>query len=130
MSYEFCLNEPAMIFRLSIRNVATRAVRLSAYTHLKATLRTCQTYARIDSASTTVGNDSSTLMIRYPEREAGMSCLMVGNAGRKPASWTTDASELAIVDSGASRWLDSGTKLGRRLFPNGATGERGSGLHL
>ena len=40
----------------------------------------------------------------------------------KPASWTTDATELAIADSGASRWIDQRVTLGRRLFPNGTRG--------
>jgi hypothetical protein len=123
MSYEFCLNEPGMVFRFVIRNGRGRATRVSAYAHLKATLRTCQTYARLDSASTMTIKNGATLVARYPEREAGMSCLLVGNAGMKPASWTTDANELGIVDSGASRWVDSSLTLRHRLFPNGSPGD-------
>ncbi len=122
MSYEFCLNEPAMVYMLCIRNRTSRAVRLEAYTHLKATLRTCQTYARLDSASTAVSAAGTTLMAQFPEPQAGMTCLFVGNAGAVPASWTTDAGELGIADSGASRWVDSGLVLGRRIFTNGARG--------
>ncbi len=122
MSYEFCLGEPAMIFTLCIRNNLERVVRMQAYTHLKGTLRTCQKYARLDSASTTARRGGSTLFAFYPHKEAGMACLLVGNAGAKPAYWTTDATELGIADSGASRWLEPGILPGSRLFASDTRG--------
>jgi hypothetical protein len=122
MTYEFCFTQPAMVFSLSIRNTTGRAVRLQVYTHTKATLRTCQTYARIDSAATSINASGTTVMANFPERETGMTSMLVGNAGAKPASWTTDAAELGVVDSGASHWVDSGGALGGRLFQNGKRG--------
>ena len=37
MSYEFCLNEPAMVFVLKIKNSSAQPATISAYTHLRFT---------------------------------------------------------------------------------------------
>ncbi len=52
LSYEFCMNQPAMVVSLRIKNISGRKIPLEVYTHLLLSLRTCQTYARKDSAWT------------------------------------------------------------------------------
>ena len=52
LSYEFCMNQPAMVVSLRIKNISGRKIPVEVYAHLLLSLRTCQTYARKDSAWT------------------------------------------------------------------------------
>lgn len=47
LTYEFCLNEPAMVVTFTVKNLTKTRQRVEVYTHLLLALRTCQTYARI-----------------------------------------------------------------------------------
>lgn len=117
MSYDFCLDEPAMVFALRIRNTTTQAQTLSVYTHLKLVLRTCQTFARKDSASTAFDVANNAVLAHFDDLDTQQATCFVQNVGAIPAQWTTSAGELAIADSGYSNWLTSSTRLRATVFP-------------
>ena len=116
MTYEFCLREPALVFTLRIRNVSGQSVKTEVYTHLKTTLRTCQTYARMDSASTEFDSSGQSLEAHFEEPATGRATVFVQNVGAWPVGWTSDARELGIADSGVSLWINPRRSLVRGLF--------------
>jgi len=116
VAYEFCLNDPAMVFTLSLKNISPKPVDVEVYTHLALTLRTCQTYARKDSAWTSVDGQGHAIVARYDDRETGHASVFVENAGVQPALWTSSASELSVTDSGTSRWVGSLMNLQKTAF--------------
>ena len=123
IAYEFCFNEPAMVVSITIRNSGLRPTSVDLYTHLKTSLRTCQTYARFDSAWTESDGSHSALTFHFEQPQADHAVIVVQNVGQSPSSWTTSASELAVTDSGTSRWLETSASFLRHLFPRGTPGD-------
>jgi hypothetical protein len=117
VSFEFCLNEPALVFTLCLKNLSGQPAKMEVYTHLKTTLRTCQTYARMDSASTEFDSSGQSLEAHFREPATGNATVFVSNVGARPVSWTSDARELGIADRGASQWINSRGSLARGSFP-------------
>lgn len=136
MSYEFCLNEPAMVFSLKIKNASAKPATISAYTHLRLVLRTCQTFARKDSALTEFPTGRSTtrlveviddasnnaLLAYFDDLDTQQATCFVQNVGAVPAQWTTSSDELAVSDSGSSTWISSPAKLQGKTFSSGRKG--------
>ena len=118
LGYEFCMNEPALVFTVKIRNITSGHLRLELYSHLKTTLRTCQTYARMDSASTLYDEPHQAIVAMFDQPQTGSAAVVVQNTGISPDGWTASASELAIADSGWSRWIDSQSLLLRAVMPS------------
>jgi len=107
LTYEFCLNEPAMVMTLTLRNRSPSAVPVEVYTHLKLALRTCQTYARKDSAWASFDTTSGTVSAAFDDADAGRAEVFVENAGERPEDGSASARDLAISDTGTSNWLSS-----------------------
>jgi len=110
VSYEFCLNEPAAVASIVVRNVSGQPVAIELYTHLLMSLRTCQTYRRRDTSEIAFNSDTQTLSARFNYVDTDSAALFVQNVGERPAGWTSDAELLGATDSGSSRWpmnLDS-----------------------
>jgi hypothetical protein len=117
MTYAFCLNEPAMVWTLKMHNVGQQQLSIQVYTHVKTSLRTCQTYARIDSAATRYDSATQTIIADFDELGADSASVFVENAGLPPASWTSDANSPTVHDDGTSDWLtDSSDVLNRKAF--------------
>ena len=70
ITYEFCLNQPAMVQTLVIRNSSRRPSSVEVYTHLRTMLRTCQTYARKDSAWTEYDAARLAIITNYDDADA------------------------------------------------------------
>ncbi len=122
MSYEFCLNEPAMVFSLKIKNTSAKPATISAYTHLRLVLRTCQTFARKDSVSTEFDVSNNAAIAYFDDSETGHATCFVQNVGTMPAQWTTSSNELAVSDSGSSNWITSPAKLQAKTFSSAKKG--------
>ena len=99
MTYQFCAREPAMVFRLRLANPGPGPVTVEAYTHLRLSLRSCQTYARFDSARTEYDIENGAVIARFDNPELSKPACFVQNAGARPASWTTNTTELGVVKS-------------------------------
>lgn len=122
MSYEFCFNEPAMVFTLKIKNISITPDTVSLYTHLKLALRTCQTYARKDSAYTEYDESTKTAFAYFDVPETQYATCFVQNVGAIPLQWTTSSDELFASDTGSSDWLVSSANLQQRTFPSPSKG--------
>ena len=117
LSYEFCMNQPAMVVSLKIKNITGRKMPLEVYTHLLLSLRTCQTYARKDSAWTEYDSATKTIMAHFDDPQTKQTSVFVENAGLHPTSWSSSAAELAATDSGTSGWIgDSTSQLKKELI--------------
>ena len=123
MTYGFFKNEPGLVFRVAVRNTSNRAIKAEVYTHLKTTLRTCQTYTRVDSART--GYDDSLRALRVDFDEPGLqrAGILVQNVGYQAMGFTTDASALGIADTGRSSWIQAPPEFNGRLFSRGMKGD-------
>jgi len=107
LRYEFCLNEPAMVVTLTLTNLSTGSIPVEVYTHLKTALRTCQTYARKDSAWTSVDTSSGAVVAAFDDSDAFRPAVFFRNEGAHPVYSGASAAELAITDSGTSDWISS-----------------------
>ena len=106
---EFCMNQPAMVVSLRIKNVSGRKIPLEVYTHLLLSLRTCQTYARKDSAWTEYDKTEDAIVANFDDPQTKQTSVFVENTGAHSDSWSSSASELAATDSGTSRWISDST---------------------
>jgi len=111
MKYEFCLNEPAMVWTITLKNVSDQPIEAAVYTHLKLSLRTCQTYARKDDARMSVDRKLNMIEADFNDSDTDSASVFVQNVGAVPSGWETDAGELAVRDSGTSRWISNSAKL-------------------
>ena len=109
LSYEFCMNQPAMVVSLRIKNISGRKIPVEVYTHLLLSLRTCQTYARKDSAWTEYDKTANAIVAHFDDPQTKQASVFVENAGLHPDSWSSSAKELAATDSGTSRWISDST---------------------
>ena len=109
LSYEFCMNQPAMVVSLKIKNISGGNIPVEVYTHLLLSLRTCQTYARKDSAWTEYDKTADAIVAHFDDPQTKQASVFVENAGVHPGSWTSNARELAATDSGTSRWISDST---------------------
>lgn len=121
LSYEFCQNEPALVQTFVVTNTTGEPVSLEVYSHLKTILRTCQTYARKESASTGYDPRLSAIVANFDDSDAARASVFVENVGEPPSGWTSDAGELGVADSGGSAWMTT-PDLARRLLAPEAKG--------
>ena len=107
LKYEFCLNEPAMVVSLTLKNETNNPQQVSVYSHLLLSLRTCQTYARKDSAVMSYRSENQSISAQFSDFDTKNASVFVLNAGEKAAKIWTDANVLSVTDDGKSLWLDS-----------------------
>ena len=107
LKYEFCLNEPAMVVSLMVRNETKNVQQVTVYSHLLLALRTCQTYSRKDSATMSYHREGESVIAQFPDADTKKSSVFVLNAGEKAVKTWNDANELSVTDEGKSLWLDS-----------------------
>ena len=104
ISYQFCLNEPAAVASIVVKNISKQTLTIELYTHLLMSLRTCQTYARRDSSVTAFNTDTETLSASFSHVDTDSAAVFVQNVGQRPDEFMSDASVVGATDSGGSRW--------------------------
>ena len=105
LKYEFCLTEPAMAVTFSLKNESKRTQWVTVYSHLLLALRTCQTYARKDSAQMTYQSGNQAIIARFDDADTRTAAVFVMNVGKKATSVWYDANDLSATDEGESDWL-------------------------
>ena len=123
LTYEFLFQEPGMVVRLTARNRTSIPLALEIYTHVIATLRTCQSYARVDTAWTELEATGQALGFHFDTRAADSAVVFVGNAGDRPVDWTSSAASAGIAEDGSSSWIASDVPLDHRVMPRGKGGK-------
>jgi hypothetical protein len=99
ISYEFCLNEPAMVVTLRIRNDASDTIFANVCTYLRLSLRTCQTYGRKDSAWIHYNSALGAITADFDDGDLDRASLFVQNVGTGPWSFAY------MTDTVLSRWF-------------------------
>jgi hypothetical protein len=104
ISYEFCLNEPAAVVSIVVKNSSRDPLTMELYTQLLMSLRTCQTYTRRDSSLIMFDPDTQVLSARFNNVDTDSAAVFVQNVGERPNKWMSDANLVGATDSGGSRW--------------------------
>jgi hypothetical protein len=104
ISYEFCLNEPAAVVSIVVKNSSWHPITMELYTQLLLSLRTCQTYTRRDSSVIAFNPDTQTLSARFNYVDTDSATVFVQNVGQAPSEWISDANIVGATDSGGSLW--------------------------
>ncbi|MCX6142413.1 MAG: hypothetical protein NTZ35_04265 [Ignavibacteriales bacterium] len=104
ISYEFCLNEPAAVASIVVKNISRHPLTIELYTHLLLSLRTCQTYARRDSSLIAFNPGTQALSACFNYVDTDSAAVFVQNVGQQPNEWISDANIIGATDSGGSLW--------------------------
>ncbi len=104
ISYESCLNEPAAVVSIVVKNSSRHPLTIEFYTQLLMSLRTCQTYTRRDSSLIAFNPDTQVLSAWFNYVDTDSAALFVQNVGERPNEWMSDANVVGATDSGGSRW--------------------------
>ncbi|MBI3587061.1 MAG: hypothetical protein HY088_08035 [Ignavibacteriales bacterium] len=124
LTYEFCLTQPAFVVTYTLRNLLNSELPLEVYTHLIPDLRTCQTYARKDSAWTDYNGTTNALIAYFDDPETNRATVFVQNVGAMPSLWTSSAAEINPQNNGTSEWLSSGGERWKNtLLPQSGKGK-------
>ncbi len=107
-SYDFCLKNPAMVLSVDVKNPGSKTTTAEIYLHIKGRLRTCQTYAVVETAAVEYLPPSSAVLFQYDSEGADSATLFLVNAGVQPERWTTRSSAIGASDSGTSAWREKG----------------------
>lgn len=124
LKYEFCLTQPAFVVTYTLKNLSNSELPVEVYTHLMLALRTCQTYARKDSAWTEYNGGTDALIANFDDPETNNATVFVQNVGTRPSLWTSSAEEINPMDNGTSEWLSwGGNRWSRALRSQSAKGK-------
>jgi hypothetical protein len=115
LSYEFCMNQPAMVVSLRINNISGRNIPIEIYTHLVLSLRTCQTYARKDSAWSEYDATTDAIVAHFDDPQTNRTSVKCQRSG-------CDGQRNVALD----HRLDNAAETGTRV----KTGKTSCGLHL
>ena len=105
IQYEFCLHEPAFVRTIQVWNLSKEIHTVTLYTHIKPSLRTCQTYSRLDSARTAYDSELNTAKVDFDEETADKASVFVEDVEQKPERIVLDSYQLGATDSGTSNWV-------------------------
>ena len=106
--YEFCMNQPAAVVQVRLRNRGQTNLPVELYTHLVLSIRTCQTYARKDSSLMTYDSKQSVAISRFEYVDTDSAAVFVQNVGEHPIEWTTRTGEVQVTDVGGTQWPQRG----------------------
>ncbi len=106
IAYDFGKSSVSTVMTIRILNSGSIPHELELYTHMRLTLRSCQSYAWYDSAHTEYDARYHAVTARFDDAQLATPAVIVQNAGIPPSSWTTSAEELGVSDSGWSNWLE------------------------
>ncbi|HUI11361.1 MAG TPA: hypothetical protein VL221_13605 [Bacteroidota bacterium] len=119
--FEFFRTLPGMVWTLTCENLSPAPMTIDLLVRCRTVVRTCQTYAWMDSAWTAWDGRARALEIHCDRPQARRACFVFQNLGEQPSAWTSAASDPG-PDSTASAWFDAHSPLGRRLLSPGDEG--------
>jgi hypothetical protein len=106
ISYEFGRRDVATAVKIVVTNEGPTAHAIELYTHLALVLRSCQSYARIPARKTGYDKGANAVVASFDDPRVARAALYVQNTGASPSSWSTGGTELAVQDSGWSKWIE------------------------
>ncbi|HXX64544.1 MAG TPA: amylo-alpha-1,6-glucosidase, partial [Bacteroidota bacterium] len=115
--YAFFKNLPGLVWTLTCRNSSSTTKSVELYLHLRTVLRTCQTYAWMDSAWTEYEPSECALAIHFDQSQTREAAVIVENLGARPKEWTSRGDELG-PEEGDPLWVSAGQVLDGALLPH------------
>ncbi len=85
MRYEFGMKEPVMVVRFTVVNATPDRKLVETTIRIAVSLRTCQTYARFDSAVVSHDSVASAFIAGFSEPQTAGTSVFVQNVGEKPS---------------------------------------------
>ncbi len=110
-TYEFLEGFPGLVWTLSCENRTQGPLRIEVYVQCRTVLRTCQTYAWLDSAWTEYDAAAGAIAVHFDQPASRLATVVVQNLGAAPEGWTADAADLGR-DSLPPPWFSTGGGLG------------------
>jgi hypothetical protein len=109
-TYEFLQTSPGLVWTLSCENTTGAPVALEMYLQCRTVLRTCQTFAWLDSAWTEYDKGSGALAVHFDQPASRQAAIVLENLGAAPEGWTSSAADLG-PDSLNPLWFTTGGNL-------------------
>ena len=106
-TYEFMQKSPGLVWTLSCENMTGDPVALELYLQCRAVIRTCQTFAWLDSAWTEYDDGCGAIAVHFDQPASRLATVVLENLGAVPEGWTSDAADLG-PDSLNPRWFAAG----------------------
>ncbi|HTY60139.1 MAG TPA: hypothetical protein VMF59_15060, partial [Bacteroidota bacterium] len=93
-SFEFFGTSQGLLWTLTCENKTGAPLDVEVYAQCRTVLRTCQTYAWLDSAWTEHDASRGAIAVHFDQPESRMATLVLQNLGDAPRAWTSSADEL------------------------------------
>jgi len=93
-SYEFFSAAHGLLWTLTAENRTGVPIDIEACVQCRTVLRTCQTFAWLDSAWTEYDVGGKALAVHFDRPETRLAAVVVQNLGAPPASWTSSADDV------------------------------------
>ncbi len=120
-TYEFLKGYPGLVWTLTCQNVAPEAVDIELYVQCRPVLRTCQTYAWLDSAWTEAEPGGRLIAVHFDQPQTRGATVVIENLGEQPAVWTSEAADLG-PDPQKPGWFTSAWAVLGRTITRGRQG--------
>ncbi len=114
-SFEFFGTAHGLLWTLSAENRTGAPIDVEAYVQCRTVLRTCQTFAWLDSAWTEYDPGGGAIAVHFDQPESRLATVVVQNLGDAPASWTSSADDLGADPLNPS-WFTSHAEPGGRTI--------------
>jgi hypothetical protein len=111
VNYEFCKDKPAAVITYVFTNLDHQKAEFEFYTHLELSLKTCQTYALMDSASTEFDKTGRTIYANFNKKETQYAQVFVSNGGLIPSSFNTTGNLNSSYIPDKDLWFSNDTAL-------------------
>ena len=120
-SFEFFRTAHGLLWTLSAENRTGAPLDVEAYVQCRTVLRTCQTFAWLDSAWTEYDPGAKTIAVHFDQSETRLATVVLQNLGDAPQSWTSSADDLGADPLNPS-WFTSHAEPGGRTLARNRQG--------
>ena len=115
-AFEFFRAAPGLLWTLSCENLTGAPLDVEIYIQCRTVLRTCQTYAWLDSAWTEYDAALGAVAVHFDQSASRRATVVVQNLGARPGLWTADAADPGPDSLGPS-WFTSHAEPGGHTLP-------------
>jgi hypothetical protein len=120
-AFEFFRTAPGLLWTLSCEDLTGAPLDVEIYIQCRTVLRTCQTYAWLDSAWTEYDAGRGSIAVHFDQSASRRAAVVLQNLGAAPARWTADAADPG-PDSLDPAWFTSHAEPGGRTLPAAGQG--------
>ncbi len=114
-TYEFFHTAQGLLWTLTAENLTGAPIDIETYVQCRTVLRTCQTFAWLDSAWTEYDSGREALAVHFDQPETRRATVVVQNLGDQPDAWTSSAGDLGADPLNPSWFTSDAVPGGRTL---------------